>query len=275
MSSHREAPGISNDPAADNTDVYAFVSPDDPDTVTLIANFVPLRGPAGGPNFYEFGDDVLYEIHIDNDGDGRADISYRFRFTTVHATRTRSSTTSARSRRSTARTGTAGSSRRSPGSRRARPRGARRPTWPARRATSGRSRRPNYATLAESGASTSSAQPEVFTGQRAEGFYVDLGAIFDLGVLRPFQELHICSQMPAAPGINATKAKNVHTIALQVPKTDLTADGKYPHEPDATTAVDDRRVRQREPAARRGSTTTTARVQRRAVSCRSPGWATR
>ncbi len=82
MSSHREAPEISKDPVADSTDVYAFVSPDKPDTVTLIANYIPLQGPAGGPNFYEFGDDVLYEIHIDNDGDGQADITYQFRFQT-------------------------------------------------------------------------------------------------------------------------------------------------------------------------------------------------
>src|SRR5688572_1579502 len=82
MSSHREAPEIAQDPVADSTDVYAFVSPDRPDTVTLIANYVPLQEPAGGPNFYEFGDDVLYSINIDNDGDGKADIRYDFRFTT-------------------------------------------------------------------------------------------------------------------------------------------------------------------------------------------------
>ncbi len=70
MSSHREAPEISKDPVADSTDVYAFVSPDHPDHVTLIANYVPLQAPDGGPNFYEFGDDVLYAINIDNDGDG-------------------------------------------------------------------------------------------------------------------------------------------------------------------------------------------------------------
>ena len=68
MSSHREAPEISKDPVADSTDLYAFVSPDRPSTVTLIANYIPLESPAGGPNFYEFGNDVLYEIHIDNDG---------------------------------------------------------------------------------------------------------------------------------------------------------------------------------------------------------------
>src|SRR5579875_349986 len=82
MSSHREAPAISKDPVADNTDLYAFVSPDDPDIVTIISNFLPLEAPFGGPNFFEFGDDVRYEIHIDNDGDGRPEISYLFEFTT-------------------------------------------------------------------------------------------------------------------------------------------------------------------------------------------------
>lgn len=82
MSSHREAPEISKDPVADNTDVYAFVSPDKPDTVTLITNYIPLEGPSGGPNFYEFGDDVLYEIHVDNNGDGLPEITYQFTFTT-------------------------------------------------------------------------------------------------------------------------------------------------------------------------------------------------
>ena len=82
MSSHREAPGIAKDPVADSTDVYAFVSPEKPDPVPLIANYVPLQGPAGGPNFYEFGEDVLYEIHVDNNGDGYAEITYQFRFST-------------------------------------------------------------------------------------------------------------------------------------------------------------------------------------------------
>ena len=83
MSSHREAPGISQDPVADNADVYAFVSPDDPTMVTILSNFVPLQGPAGGPNFFEFGDDVLYSIFIDNNGDALPDITYQFRFNTT------------------------------------------------------------------------------------------------------------------------------------------------------------------------------------------------
>ena len=71
MSSHREAPEISKDPVADSSDLYAFVSPDRPDTVTIIAKYLPLQLPAGDPNFVEFGDDVLYEIHIDSNGDGQ------------------------------------------------------------------------------------------------------------------------------------------------------------------------------------------------------------
>src|SRR4051795_4971865 len=79
-SSHREAPLISADPLADNTDTYACVSPDAPNTVTLIANWIPLEAPGGGPNFYKFGDDVLYRINVDNDGDAKDDIVYEFRF---------------------------------------------------------------------------------------------------------------------------------------------------------------------------------------------------
>ena len=84
-SSHREAPLISNDPLADNTDLYAFVSPDDPGTVTIIAAYVPMQLPHGGPNYYGFGENIRYEIHIDNNiataGD---DIIYRFTFHKVN-----------------------------------------------------------------------------------------------------------------------------------------------------------------------------------------------
>src|SRR3954466_11171464 len=81
-SSHREAPLISQDPMADNTDLYAFPSPDHPDAVRVIANYTPLESPAGGPNFPAFDDTVLYEIHIDNDGDAKEDVTYQFRFKT-------------------------------------------------------------------------------------------------------------------------------------------------------------------------------------------------
>src|SRR5437763_9103745 len=80
-SSHREAPLIADDPLADNTDVYAFRSPDNPDKICIIANYIPGQLPFGGPNYYHFGEDIRYEIHIDNNtktpGD---DITYRFTF---------------------------------------------------------------------------------------------------------------------------------------------------------------------------------------------------
>jgi hypothetical protein len=79
-SSHREAPFISTDPQADSTDVYAFVSPDNPETVTLIANYIPFQQPASGPTFFRFGEDVLYEIDVDNDGDAKPNLSFQFRF---------------------------------------------------------------------------------------------------------------------------------------------------------------------------------------------------
>ncbi|MGW8888935.1 DUF4331 domain-containing protein [Streptomyces sp. NPDC055749] len=79
-SSHREAPLIAGDPRADNTDVYAFTSPDRKDTVTLVANWIPFEEPNGGPNFYPFADDARYHIKIDNTGDGRADVTYTWYF---------------------------------------------------------------------------------------------------------------------------------------------------------------------------------------------------
>jgi Domain of unknown function (DUF4331) len=79
-SSHREAPLVAGDPQVDNTDVYAFVSPDKPDTVTLISNFIPFEEPAGGPNFYAFDKHAQYDIKIDNNGDARPDIIYRWKF---------------------------------------------------------------------------------------------------------------------------------------------------------------------------------------------------
>jgi len=82
-SSHREAPSIAEDQFADNTDVYAFISPDDPDKLVMVANYVPLLLPASGPNFYRFSDSVRYEICLDNDGDAISDICYRWRFRTM------------------------------------------------------------------------------------------------------------------------------------------------------------------------------------------------
>jgi Domain of unknown function (DUF4331) len=230
MSSHREAPEISQDPVADSTDLYAFVSPDRPDTVTLIANYIPLQEPAGGPNFYEFGDDVLYEIHIDNDGDARADVSFQFRFTTqvrdpetfLYNTGPILSLDS--------------------------PNWNRRQFYSVTRVIGGKAERigtglpcppcrigplsnPHYAELAKAAVRNLPEGIRCFAGQRAEGFYVDLGSIFDLGNLRPFEELHNQFGMhvfsKAAPGVNGTNHLNVHSIALQVPKGDILRKGSH------------------------------------------------
>ncbi len=228
MSSHREAPEISKDPVADSTDVYAFVSPDKPDTVTLIANYIPLQGPAGGPNFYEFGDDVLYEIHIDNNGDGHADISYQFRFTTqvldpdtfLYNTGPIESLNSPTwNRRQTYDvTVSSGFSGRTIG------RGLACPPC-----NIGPLSTPNYPALAAQAMHSLGDGITVFAGQRAEGFYVDLGSIFDLANLRPFENLHAQYGLnvfsgPAA-GVNATNHLNVHSITIQVPISSLTRKG--------------------------------------------------
>src|SRR5690348_7188122 len=229
MSSHREAPEISKDPVADSTDLYAFRSPDQPDTVTLIANYIPLQEPAGGPNFYEFGDDVLYEIHIDNNGDSRADISFQFRFTTqvvnpetfLYNTAPITSLTSPRwNRRQTYSVSVASGS-----------------GFSSRTIASGLTcppcnigplSTPDYAALASQAVHGLGSGITVFAGQRAEAFYVDLGSIFDLGNLRPLQTANVFGKQvftKNAAGVNATNHLNVHSIAIQVPISTVTRAG--------------------------------------------------
>jgi hypothetical protein len=228
MSSHREAPEISKDPVADNTDVYAFVSPDRPETVTLIANYIPLQQPNGGPNFYEFGDDVLYEIHVSNAGDARADVTYQFRFTTtirnedtfLYNVGPISSLDDPNWNRPQKYTVTrilrdGGST--VLGTDLAVP-----PVNVGVRST------PNYPKLAAAAIHDLGHQRRVFAGQRAEGFHVDLGSIFDLGTLRPFEMAHLIPSA-AAVGVNGGQGLNVHSIALQVPISDLTRHGNAPH----------------------------------------------
>ena len=227
MSSHREAPEISKDPVADNTDTYAFVSPDRPDTVTLIANYIPLQKPDGGPNFYEFGDEVLYEIHVSNRGDAHADVTYQFRF---HTTIRNKETFLYNTGQITSITDQ---------------------TWnrpqfySVTRVARGQAPRtlasgltvppvnigprstPNYAHFTGQAIHDIGGGRRVFAGQRAEGFFVDLGSIFDLGTLRPFESLHLIPTADAV-GVNGTQGLNVHTIAIQVPKTDLTRGAHRP-----------------------------------------------
>src|SRR6266568_1798451 len=177
MSSHREAPMISKDPVADNTDLYAFVDPADSSKVTILSNFIPLEEPAGGPNFFQFGDDVLYEILIDNDGDGLEDVTYQFRFKTV----TQNPATFLYN------VGPIGS--------------LTDPNWNVRQLYS---------------------VTKVVGPRRA-------GPSTVLGVDIPSPPVRIGPR--SAPDVNGTKGFNVHTIAIQVPKTDLTRDGFNPSDP--------------------------------------------
>lgn len=230
MSSHREAPEISKDPVADSTDVYAFVSPDRPDTVTLISNYIPLQDPAGGPNFFEFGDDVVYRINVVNDADIDVDLAFEFRFTTK--------TTNPDTFLYNTGPITALDS----------------PSWNRRQWYSvsvvyengervslgkdlpcppcniGPRSTPSYEALATAAVHDLGKGVTVFAGQRKEGFWVDLGSIFDLGTLRPFQHLHLIPSA-AAVGVNAMRGFNVHTIAIQVPIGMLTVDGSVPKDP--------------------------------------------
>jgi Domain of unknown function (DUF4331) len=231
MSSHREAPEISKDPVADSTDLYAFVSPDSPDTVTIIANYIPLQAPDGGPNFYEFGDDVLYEINIDNNGDGVADIRYQFTFTSVnHIPSTflyndgpiTSLTSASWNRRQTYTVSRVDNAGKGPVLAR---------NVPCPPCNIGPLSTPNYATLASAAVTALPGGRTVFAGQRAEAFFVDLGAIFELGVLRPIANLHATFGLPglaAMPGVNSTATVNVHSIAIQVPITDIAYNGTAP-----------------------------------------------
>ena len=246
MSSHREAPEISKDPVADSTDLYTFVSPDEPDTVTVIANYVPLEGPDGGPNFYEFGDDVVYRINIDNDGDGVAEIIYQFTFenqvvnpdTFLYNTgpiaslsdphfnrRQKFTVVRIDTKGDDARTTVLGTDLASPP------------------CNIGPLSTPNYAELAQDAVHHLSDDVRVFAGQRAEGFYVDLGSIFDLGILRPFEQDHTTFGLSGtglgamAAGVNATKQLNVHSIALQVPINSLTANRRTPDDVDSSHSV--------------------------------------
>jgi hypothetical protein len=245
-SSHREAPLISADPLADNTDVYAFVSPDAPDTVTLIANWIPLEAPAGGPNFYKFGDDVRYQINIDNDGDAKDDIVYEFRFRThvqnpgtfLYNTGPISSLDdpdfNIRQTYTVTRIDRHG--RTVLGTDLATP-----PVNVGLRST------PHYEILADAAIHTLSDGSKVFAGQRDDPFFVDLGSVFDLLGLRPFNPAHAIP-LPAAPGVDGLKGLNTHTVALQVPKSLLTHNGSAgtdPANPDSIIGVYSTTLRRR------------------------------
>lgn len=223
-SSHREAPLISGDPQADNTDVYAFVSPDRPDTVTIVANFIPLEEPAGGPNFHSFGNGILYGIHVENDGDGKEDITYEFRFETrvlngdtfLYNTGPITSLTdpdwNVRQTYSVTRVMRNGPSE---------VLGENIPTPPV---NIGPRSTPAYDSLADAAVTELPGGIKVFAGQRDDPFFVDLGSVFDLAGLRPFDPLHVIP-LPPKDGVDGVAGFNTHSIVMQVPTAQLVAVG--------------------------------------------------
>lgn len=244
-SSHREAPLISGDPLADNTDVYAFRSYESgrEGFVTLIANFIPDQTPGSGPHYFKFDDSVLYEIKIDNTGDGVEDITYQFRFSnqfknpdTVLGMAAPNealqgkggidplitsngdldynevqSYSVTRIDRSTGRRGRVLiSSLISP------------PNNIGRRTT------PDYEKLANAAIYELPNDGRVFCGQRDEGFYIAVNEIFDTLNL---------SSIKDTGGTDGLAGKNVHSIAIEVPVRDLTRDGTVPTDPTASNSV--------------------------------------
>ena len=236
-SSHAEAPLISMDRFADNTDTYAFRSVEAGRSgfVTLIANFIPLQEPSGGPQWFRFDDTVLYEIKIDNTGDGREDIAYQFQFETATLN---SNTVLGQSTvnqdgvisslddpdhnmpqtYTVTRVDLAGSERSQIIAK-----GVRTPP-----ANIGSRVTPNYeANLGQPAVTSLPGGGKVFAGNRDEYFYIDLG-VFDALNLR---------SIGVTGGVDTTKGYNVSTIAIELPIQSLTRSGAVPASPTATDAV--------------------------------------
>ena len=229
-SSHREAPLISNDPLADNTDVYAFRSPDDPNTVTIIANYIPLELPEGGPNYHTFGENIRYEIHIKNQtstgalGSARDDITYRFTFEQENE----DPTTFFNIRLGQQNLKTTYTLEKSLGGG---------DTFTPvltggvvppndigpRSIEGGAGLGTSYESLVQSAIMTASTGETVFAGPRDDAFFVDLGGVFDLGQTR--------SQFGSDPGNpdnarDAVAGFNTHALVLKIPIEMLQKDGK-------------------------------------------------
>ena len=216
-SSHREAPLISNDPLADNTDVYAFRSPTDSSKIILIANYIPFEHPAGGPNYYNFGENIRYEIYVDNNtatpGD---DIIYRFTFTQVNE----DGTTFFNIRLGKQNLKTTYKCERSMDG------GASFTTIVAAGTVPPNNIGPrsiesgvglgasSYESLADAAISTATSGEKVFCGPRDDPFFVDLGGAFDAGGFR------------TAGARDGLAKLNCHTIAIEVPISTLQKTGR-------------------------------------------------
>ena len=208
-SSHREAPLIANDPLADNTDVYAFRSPEDPTKIILIANYIPGQLPQGGPNYYQFGENIRYEIHIDNNVATKGDdIIYRFTFYKVNEDPTtffniRLGKQNLKTTYKLERSMNGGCTYQTIVAKGMVP-----PPNVGPRSISSPVglNAPDYNTLINNSIATATTRERVFCGTSEDAFFTDLGGIFDLG------------DAPRASGMSTDglKCLNVSTIAIEV-----------------------------------------------------------
>ncbi len=192
-SSHREAPLISEDPSADNTDLYAFRSPDKPNTLTIVSNFIPGEDPAAGPNYYTFSPSARYDVYVDRNGDGRADVSYYFRFTRSNGPFFLGNTVQSYT-----------VTRVANGKSTVVARGKTPPDNIGPRST------PGYHALAMKAVTSLKGGGQVFAGQRDDPFFADVGDIFDLLAIRK-------GTGNEGGGKDFLAGYAVHTIALQIP----------------------------------------------------------
>ncbi len=229
-SSHREAPLISNDPLADNTDLYVFRSPDDPTTITIIANYIPLELPEGGPNYNTFGEDIRYEIHIKNQtsagplGTATDDITYRFTFSQENEDPStffniRLGQQNLKTTYNLEKSTNGGASFFEIVSDGEVP-----PNNIGPRSIEGAAGlgRP-YESLVQDAMYYATTGEKVFAGPRDDAFFVDLGGIFDLGQTRSAY-----GSDPSNPNNarDAVAGFNTHSLALKIPIHLLQKDGK-------------------------------------------------
>lgn len=209
-SSHREAPLIASDPLADNTDLYAFRSPDDPSTITIIANYIPAEVAYGGPNYYSFGENIRYEIHIDNDASKPGDeITYRFTFKVINEDPTtffniRLGKQNLKTTYTLQRSVDGGMTFQTIVTDGVVPPNNIGP----RSIESGAGLNASYASIWNSAITTASSGEQVFAGPVDDPFYVDLGAIFDLGN---------APRQGGEPARDGLAKFNVHTLSLKIP----------------------------------------------------------
>ena len=231
-SSHREAPNISLDPTADNTDVYAFTAKDAPGALTVVANWIPGEVPANGPNFFRFDDRARYYVHLDNTGDGRQDVSYRFEFDSrvnpdsyLQAFPGVESIGDSRLYqrqtydviRETHRNG------------KTRERRIAR-NLPVAPSYAGPKTFPDYGKVAGGAVRSLPGGGKVFAGQRDDPFFVDLGAVFDAANIRELTG-------NKGGGKDDLSGMSTHSIVLQVPEAKVTKNGRRVSSADAGNAV--------------------------------------